>query len=167
MRVEKQRREAGSALFVAVMMLVMMMFLGLTALDRVTRDRQVAGFQDRARSSFYTAEAGIADARSRIRGVGSRGETVAFPSYGSPSYLGNTSLYDRESGLPRFFGDPDFTPPIRYVGETGTGGEGGNLQMKGQKFAGTLWQINVAGELADGSQSRLEVMEVRVLSTGY
>jgi len=167
MRMADRRREGGSALFVAVMMLLFMMFLGLTALDRVTRDRQVAGYQNRSRSAFYSAEAGVADARSRVRAVGSRAETPAFPTQGTPTYLGSTALYDREASRPRFFGDPDANPPIRYVGDTGTGGEGGNLQMKGQKFAGTLWQINVAGESADGSQARIEVMEVRVLSTGY
>jgi hypothetical protein len=157
------RREGGSALFVAVMMLVLMGFLGLMALDRVTRDQQVAGYMNRSRTAFYAAEAGVAAGRAIVRETNDRSSKPALPA----QYLGDTSLYDVEGGLPQYGPDPAFADPIRYIGETGTGAEGGNLQMKGQKFAGTLWQINVVGESPDGSETRLEVMEVRVLSSGY
>ena len=61
-----RRSERGSALFVAVLMLVMMGFLGVAALDSVARDREVAGLQNRSRTAFYAAEAGLANARQLI-----------------------------------------------------------------------------------------------------
>ena len=61
------RRERGSALFVAVVMLVLMGFLGLAALDRVGSDEQIAGYQNRARTAFYAAHAGVAEARILVK----------------------------------------------------------------------------------------------------
>ena len=45
---QRTRREGGAAMFVAVLMLVMMGALALAAMDTATRDRQVAGFQNRS-----------------------------------------------------------------------------------------------------------------------
>ena len=42
-----------------------------------------------------------------------------------------------------------------------------NLSVRGQRLSSTLWQINVIGESPDGSQSRLEVVEAKVLTSGY
>ena len=55
----KRRHERGAALFVAVLMLSLMGIIGLASMDTVMRDRQVAGFQSRARTALYAAEAGI------------------------------------------------------------------------------------------------------------
>ena len=44
---------------------------------------------------------------------------------------------------------------------------GANLQMKGQKFVNTLWQINVQGQSPDGSSTRIEVVETKTLASGY
>ena len=84
-------------------------FLGLAALDRVTRDEQVAGYQNRARTAFYAAEAGIAEARRIVRFERRESDrsTPAFPTEAVPRTLGDTTLFDREDGqLPRYFGDP-------------------------------------------------------------
>ena len=167
-----RRREQGSALFVAVMMLVLMGFLGLAALDRVTRDEQVAGFQNRARTAFYAAEAAVADARSLLANsaiVSDRTSGVPFHVEAAPQQVGDTALYDREGGnLPRYYGDPAFNPSIKYL-KDGPGLQGGNLQP-GQGLVETLWQINVVGVSPDGSRSRIEVVAVRPMAstaTGY
>jgi hypothetical protein len=166
------RREQGSALFVAVMMLVLMGFLGLAALDRVMRDEQVAGFQNRARTAFYAAEAAVAEARSLLANsaiVSDRSSSVAFHAEATPQSVGDAGLYDREGGnLPRYHGDPAFNPAIRYL-KDGPGLQGGNLQP-GQGLVETLWQINVVGVSPDGSRSRIEVVAVRPMAstaTGY
>jgi hypothetical protein len=166
------RREEGSALFVAVMMLVLMGFLGLAALDRVMRDEQVAGFQNRARTAFYAGEAAVAEARSLIANsaiVADRSSSVAFHPDTAPQNVGDVALYDREGGsLPRYYGDPTFNPSIRYL-KDGPGLQGGNLQP-GQGLVETLWQINVVGLSPDGSRSRIEVVAVRPMAstaTGY
>jgi len=164
---ENRKRESGSALFIAVMMLVLMGALGIVALNSVTTDRQVAGLQNRAISAFYTAEAGLAEARSLVEDVGSRSSTPTFHTQGTPFQLGDTALYDREGTQPLYYGDPAFPNPIRWIGDSGGGMSGGNLQVGKQKLMETLWQLNVVGEGATGARSRVEVVEIKVLSQGY
>jgi hypothetical protein len=167
-----RRREQGSALFVAVMMLVLMGFLGLAALDRVTRDEQVSGFQNRARTAFYSAEAAVAEARSILADstkVIDRTSTPAFHTSAAKHTIGDAALYDREGALPRYYGDPAFNPPIKYMEKDLPISEGGNLQP-GQGLVQTFWRINVIGESPDGSMSRVEVVAVKPMSstaTGY
>jgi hypothetical protein len=136
--------------------------LGIMAFNTVLVDRQVAGFQNRAKTAFYAAEAAAAEGRSLVRTVGSRTETPNL----NPRALGDAALYDREFALPSYSGDPAFPNPIRYIGESGVAG-GANLQTRGQKFVNTLWQINVRGQSPDGSTTRIEVMETKVLAQGY
>jgi hypothetical protein len=155
-------RQEGAALFVAVMILALMGALGIMAFNTVLVDRQVAGFQNRAKTAFYAAEAAAAEGRSLVRGVGSRTETPNL----NPRVLGGAALYDRDFALPSYSGDPAFPNPIRYIGDGGLAG-GANLQMKGQKFVNTLWQINVQGQSPDGSTTRIEVVETKALTSGY
>lgn len=165
MSMRSRRRQDGAILIVAVVMLVLMGALGLAALETVTRDQQVAGFQKRATSAFYAAEAAAAQARNAIRTVDDRSDTPAMPTPGTPGTLGDATTYPH--GQPTFYGDPDFADPIRYVRDGGIYANGGNLQLKGQKFVKTLWQINVEGRAPNGSGRRLEVMETKILSAGY
>lgn len=154
--------QEGAALFVAVLILALMGALGIMAFNTVLVDRQVAGFQNRAKTAFYAAEAAASEGRSLVRSVGSRSETPVL----NPRTLGDAGLYDRESALPSYAGDPAFANPIRYIGEGGMAG-GANLQMKGQKFVNTRWQINVQGQSPDGSTTRIEVVETKTLAAGY
>lgn len=155
-----RKREAGSALFVAVVMLVLMGFLGIGALNRVTLDEQVTGFQNRARTAFYAAEGAVAEARRIVQiNATNRGASPGFHTQGAARQVGDTVLYDREGGsLPNYYGDPEFPSAIRYLKDGGPV-EGFSLQP-GQGLVKTLWQINVVGESADGSSSRLEVVAV-------
>jgi hypothetical protein len=165
-----KRGQRGMALFVTILMLVFMTAIAFAAMDTVARDREVAGLQNRSRNAFYAAEAAVAEARSLIRNVGNRSEIPAFYDVNNPRLLADLTLYDREASQPRFYGDPDFAPPIRYVGESGGGiggAEGFSLSVAGQRLASTLWQINVVGEAPGGSQARLEVAEVKVMAAGY
>lgn len=157
-----RHHQEGAALFVAVLVLALMGGLGIMAFNTVLVDRQVAGFQNRAKTAFYAAEAAASEGRSVIRTVGSRSETPNL----NPRALGDAGLYDREFALPSYSGDPAFPDPIRYI-KDGTMAGGSNLQMKGQKFVNTLWQINVQGQSPDGSTARIEVVETKVLASGY
>ncbi len=164
----ERKREQGMALFMTVLILVLMASLAIAGLRTVARDREVAGHQNRSRSAFYAADAASAEARALVREVTSRTVIPAFPNSGNPKLLGDLALYDREARQPRFYGDPAFAEPIRYTGESAVaGGEGFNLSVKGQKLSSTFWQINVTGESATGDQARLEVVEVKVLTSGY
>jgi hypothetical protein len=158
----KRAHQEGAALFVAVMVLALMGALGIMAFNTVMVDRQVAGFQNRAKTAFYAAEAAAAEGRSLVRSVGSRTETPSL----NPRALGDATLYDREFALPSYSGDPAFPNPIRYIGD-GVMSGGSNLQMKGQKFVNTLWQINVQGRSPDGSTTRIEEVETKTLASGY
>jgi hypothetical protein len=68
----------------------------------------VAGYQNRARTAFYAAEAGIAEARRIVRfEVENQSDNPAFPTEAVPRTLADAGLFDRENGqLPRYFGDP-------------------------------------------------------------
>ena len=162
MKGSERVHQEGAALFVAVMVLALMGALGIMAFNTVLVDRQVAGFQNRAKTAFYAAEAAASEGRSLVRTVGSRSQTPNL----NPRALGGAALYDREFALPSYSGDPAFPNPIRYIGD-GTMAGGANLQMKGQKFVNTLWQINVQGQSPDGSTTRIEVVESKTLAAGY
>jgi Tfp pilus assembly protein PilX len=164
----ERKREQGMALFMTVLILVLMASLAIAGLRTVARDREVAGHQNRSRSAFYAADAASAQARAIVREMTSRTALPPFPDSTNPKLLGDLALYDRESRQPRFYGDPSVADPIRYTGESAVaGGEGFNLSVKGQKLSSTFWQINVTGESATGDQARLEVVEVKVLASGY
>jgi len=166
-----RKRQSGAAMFVAILMLVLMGFLGLAAMDTVGRDRQSAGFQNRSRGAFYAAEAGAAQGRSLVRTVGSRSDTPNLVQ----TDLGDVALYDWETDRPQFYPDPAFPNPIRYVADGAVAG-GMNLQTGGTKYVETLWQINVTGQSVGvlgassntrASTARLEVVQAKVLSSGY
>lgn len=168
------RREQGVVMFITVLLLALMGGLGLAALDAAGRDRDAAGYYNRANSAFYAAEAGVAHARAIIRGVGSTSETPAFPTEAAPQMLGDTGLYPHGAGAnaggnpqPVYFGDPTVANPIRSNGDSaGQYSEGMNLQSKGAKAQATLWTINVEGESPDGARARIEAKEVKFLFGG-
>lgn len=173
-----QRRQRGSALFIAVMMLTLMGFLGLAALDRVTRDEQMAGYQNRARTAFYAAEAGIAEGRRLVRDeANSVTDLPAFPTEAMPRTLGDVGLFDREGGnLPRYYGDPSddlantrcglaAATAICFAKKGGDGGDVGgmNKQANAKKLDVGLWHIGVVGESPDGSRARVSVLASKLM----
>ena len=160
--------ESGVALLVAVMMLVLMGMIGIAALETVTQDRKVAGFQTRARAAFYAAEAGLGTSKNLVRTTGERtimpvlattnlADTATYP-HGRPSFTG-------DPGDP---GDPGFpNPAVRYVRDGAPWVQGGDLRVGRQKLVNTLWQANVQGNTPDGAMARLEAMLSKLLSSGY
>lgn len=160
-QIRRRRGERGAALLVAVMMLVLMGMLGLAALDTVTQDRQIAGFQTRARAAFYAAEAGIGSSKNLVRTAGERSTVPVLTT----TSLGDTSIYPY--GRPSFTGDPDFVNPVRYVRDGAPWSQGGDLRVGKQKLVNTLWQANVRGDTPDGATARLEAMLTKLLASGY
>jgi prepilin-type N-terminal cleavage/methylation domain-containing protein len=158
------RRREGSALLVAVMMLVLMGLIGMAALDSMTKDRQVAGFQNRARLAFYAADAGVAAGLNLVvTKVIDRSTTPPLPA----TALGDAVIYPY--GQPGFRGDPKFPNPIFWKGDGGVVA-GTSLQGGGPQFVNTLWQIRVEGQTPDGGRARLEAMATKMLvggGTGY
>lgn len=161
-RAVRARRESGSALLVAMMMLVLMGLIGFAALDTVTRDRQIAGAQTRARASLYAAEAGSVSGLNLVRTADSRDDTPALAN----TSLGDATAYAAYAGRPSFRADPAAGGvPIRWVMD-GAPAEGMNLQSPPQ-FVNTLWRIRVQGDTADGAAARIDSMATKVLDAHY
>jgi len=160
------RRQGGSALIVTVLLLVLLGIVGLAALETVTRDQQVAGFQNRSRLAFYAAEAGVADAKNRLRAVWTTEDTVAFPDQTTPVAMGDTSLFPY--GQPSYYADPAVAAGIEYMKAGAPSVSGGHDQrLGGSTRVNTLWRIRVEGRTPDGATSRLEVVATRELDGGY
>ena len=166
---ERRRRESGTALIVSILMLVLLTAMGIAALDTVSMDNEVAGYQKRAKAAFFAAEAGAATARQVVRNMGGRKELPVigtdFPGSVLPTQLATAS--DFVHGQPEYYADPAIAIPIKYIGEGAACTEGCDLNQGGIKYNHTRWQINVVGESAEGSSSRLEVVATRLLPVGY
>lgn len=156
-------------MFVAVLLLVLMGWIGLSALNTTTEDRKVAGYQNRSSSAFFAAEAGAAKGRAILRTVADRSDTPALPT----TLLGDSTMYARWGAQPQYYADPAFPKPIRYVADVGPA-PGANLAHP--KLFSTLWKINVIGQSYNasggvGSQRastvRLEVGELRTIGSAY
>lgn len=183
-----RRREAGAAMFVAVLMLVLMGWMGMAAMNSATRDNQVAGLQNRNQNAFFAAEAGLAYARAILEheiadtsDLPGTGTVPAFPTQAAPTPISTVGAYaewqsagNAGNELPRYYADPNppdpgNPDPIHYIGP-GEILDGDDFQVGGAKRVGTLWQINVVGQspqaLGGGfglgaSTSALEVVAVK------
>ena len=166
--------ERGMALLVTVLMLALMGLMGLASMDTVSRDRQIAGFQKRAQTSLYAADAGTARAMGLIRadaqgladgGTGAleaynpSGETPPrFPDQTSPEAIGSDFP---APGSPTFFLDPDASDPdnpsaparaIRYIGKgDACAGWIMSEEVGSVGWAEALWDIRVRGTNPGGT----------------
>ncbi len=187
-RLRAHKRDGGAAMFIAVLMLVLMGWMGMAAMNTVTRDNQVAGFQNRNQNAFFAAEAGTAYARaiveheiadtSDLPGIGT---VPAFPTQAAPTRISTVAAYaqwqsagNAGNELPRYYADPNppdpaNPQPIHYIGP-GQILDGDDFQVGGPKRVGTLWQINVVGQSptnlgggfgAGGSTARIELVSVK------
>ncbi len=147
------RREEGSALLVAMMLLVLMGLIGMAALQTVSQDRQVAGYQNRARLALYASDATVSGAMMQLASgpqncpgtlvlaTGTLGDSTAYP-YGQPSYGP----------------DPEVATPLKCVG---VGPPDPNLGIRlnvggSAKFVSQFWELHGLGKTADGSAARVE-----------
>jgi len=177
----ERRYEDGAALLVAVLILALMGIIGLSSLETVTRDRQVAGYQSRAQTALYAAEAGVAFAMGLLRrdaqdlaelGIGgledynpSAGSPPEFPG-GDPSDANYPTSYMTlgdsfpAPGPPRLYMDPNAADPnngaaapraIRYM-HSGDDCDGWVMSIEGNtRWAEALWDIRVRGDNPGGT----------------
>ncbi len=160
------RSESGVALVVTILLLVLVTAMALGAMETVQRDQQVAGFQNRARLAFYAAEAGVADAKNRLRDVWTDTATVDFPDQVNAVAIGDAASFP--NGRPIYYADPDASTGVELIdtGAPSVGG-GGDLRLGRSTRVNTLWQIQVVGQAPGGAMSRLDVVATRELSAGY
>ena len=151
----QRRREQGSALLIAVLVLVLLGLLGLAALDTVRRDQQVAGFQNRSTVAFFAAEAGLAKAFETLTTTGtptvpptSIGDPAVYP-YGRPSYRPDTTVAD----------------PIDPIGTAAFPGTSINIGQGGAPtYQLGFWRIQVQGDGPAGSVARAEAVAGALLA---
>jgi hypothetical protein len=170
---EGTRRESGSAMLIAVMVLVLMGLMGLSAIDTASEDQQIAGLGNRSRSAFHAAEAGGAHARRLVAQADNRTDTPVLPA----TNLGDAPMYARYQTQPSYFPDP--APPtgggnaIEYVEDAGPAA---GMNLANPKFVKTIWQINVVGQSPENagglwgqraSTARVEIREAKTLAAGY
>jgi hypothetical protein len=178
MRPEARRDERGAALLMAVLFLALMGIIGLASLDTVTRDRQVAGYQTRAQTALYAAEAGVNYGLALIRrdaqGLAGGGEGALedynpsdtgggvppeFPDLAHAEVLGTNFP---APGPPRFYMDPNAADPndasaapqaIRYIGRGGPcPGWIMSSSVGSVQWAEALWDIRVRGDNPGGTE---------------
>lgn len=143
------KRQQGSTLLMATVILILLALMGFMGLQTVSQDQQVAHLQKRKKLSLYAAEAGIATALRIL--VTNAGTT-----------LGALTLSDaaaHPSGQPRFIPDPTVTDAIESLGTGPYPGMGLNIGQGGTStYQLNYWRIRVQGEGPRGSITRLEAV---------
>ena len=171
MHATRDRRESGSAMLIAIMVLVLMGLMGFAAIDTASEDQMIAGLGNRSRSAFHAAEAGGAHGRRLVADADSRTVVPALPT----TNLGDSAMYARYQTQPSYYADPN--PPranaIEYVED---GGPAAGMNLANPKYVTTIWQINVVGQSPENagglwgqraSTARVEIRQAKTLSTGY
>jgi hypothetical protein len=170
-----RRRESGAALLVAVLLLAMLGVIGLASMETVTRDRQVASFQNRARVALYAADAGVAHAVGIIRAQAQTlapGGEAALENF-NPAFPGKGAAVNQvlgsdfpAPGSPSYGMDPNASDPtnvlaaaqaIRYIGKGSPcpgwimSGDVGSVQWRE-----ALWDIRVVGSAPGGGNVAIQ-----------
>ena len=152
------------------MLLIVVSVLAVSALGTTEIGQRVAGYQKQEQIAFYAAEAGVAEAREIVRGMGGRDEVPDypgdFPDDTSPVTMSKLSEHEG-IGQPKYFADPDIAVPIGYIGEGSPCTEGCNMAIGGTKYNHTRWQINIVGESPSGDSQRIQSVATRMLAVGY
>lgn len=150
-----RRREAGTALLIAVLLLLLVAMLGFAALDTVKRDQEVAGFQNRSSIAFFAADAGIAKGMETLT-------TTQTPSV-PVTTLGDAGIFPH--GQPSFRPDPTATDPIDKIGSGAYPGMSVNIGQGGTPtYQLSYWRIRVQGDGPAGTASRAEVVAGALLA---
>jgi hypothetical protein len=145
----RMRREAGSALLITSVLLLILGLFGFAALSTVTKDQQIAGFTKRQRLAFYAAEAGVAKAMETL--------TTEFTPSVPATDLGDASLFPH--GRPSFRPDPTAADPVEPMGTGAFPGMSLNLGQNGAPtFQLSYWRVRVQGRAPGGSAVRLETV---------
>jgi len=143
------RHEGGSAMVIAMIMLLLMGLIGFAALATVTRDSQVAGATFRKKSAFFAAEAGVARALESMRNTG----TPAVPT----STLGDGTVYPY--GQPTYSVDTSVADPLETLGVGGYPGMNLQLGQDGTPmFQMQMYRVRVQGTSTGGGLSRIEIV---------
>ncbi len=167
-----RRRESGSALIITVLVMMLLGAIGISALDTVMRDQQVAGYQNRSNTAFYAAEAGVAAAKDQVRrNVLSGRERLTFADSATPVMLSDS--YTHPDGQPMYYGSPKSgEEALQSLDQSmkiaGAAGSDMRVGMGANRSNFQLWKIRVAGQTPEGAVSKIEVVTLnQILDAGY
>ncbi len=145
------RRDEGSALLVAMVMLALMGLIGFSSLDTVMRDRQVAGFQSRAQNALYGADAGIAESLEILKNE-ITGSALA-PGDCLGTTLGSTTL---QNGT--VYG-PDTTASSQIcmlASADPCASLDASIEVGQAIYLNTIWNVRAQGVAVGGATSRIQ-----------
>ena len=159
----RPRREGGSALIVAVMMIAMMGLIGFASLDTVMRDRQVAGNTSLSQHAFYAADAGIAASLEVLRNANFVVTPQITDCLSTPvpsATLANNASYGPDPTAPAP-SDPSAPNPgaICLVG-WGEPCAGSSLDAG---YFHSIWSIRTEGRAPGGALARVQATALRCL----
>ena len=152
------RRESGTALLIAMLLMALMGVIGLSSLDTVMRDRQVAGNTSQAQSALYAADAGIAASlnilRTDIVGAALTPGDCLTNKLTAGTALQNGATYG-----------PDTTAASDEICMLATAGPCAELDSsieQGQPiYLDTVWNVRTEGASPGGATSRVHATAVR------
>lgn len=156
-RARRARGERGIALIIALLMLVLLSVVGLSSMDTVMRDRQVAGHSSRSRLALYAADAGIAQGLEMVRtstvgGALAPGDCLATPV--PVTALPNGTSYGPDPTAP--------TPNVCMLSSADPCAPlDGSVEVGGTIWLYTVWNLRVQGQTPDGAQSRVQATVAR------
>ena len=153
----RRRSENGSTLLVAVVLLLLLGLMGFAALNTVTQDQQVAGFQNRKKIAFYAAEAGLSESLEKL--------TTSFSPVlpATPTSIGDASIYPH--GQPSYRPDPTVADPFDPLGTTALPGTSLNLGAgAAPTYQISYWRVRVQGNAPRGSVARVEAVAGSLLA---
>ena len=144
-------REDGSALLIAMVMLALMGMIGFASLDTVMRDRQVAGFQSRAQTALYAADAGIAESleilKNEITGASIAAGDCLTAKLTSVT-LPNNSVYGPDSSAP--------TDQICMLASAEPcAALDASIEVGQPIYLNTIWNVRAQGVAVGGATSRI------------
>lgn len=155
----RRRREGGTALLIAVMLLTLLGAIGLASLDTVSVDRQATGYRVRATLALEAADAGVATALGtlradlgEIRDSGLAGVAAYDPDFPTV-LLGDATSFPH--GRPFFQADPSVADAISYMGRAEMCDWTLSLD-EDTVWQKTLWDLRVQGQTADGTTARVQ-----------
>ena len=147
---QKQKREAGVALLVAMLMLVLMAMIGLASLDTVMRDRQGTGFQNLAQSALYAADAGVAESLDILRTAVTSGAIA--PGDCLSTAVPTTSL----GGGRSYEADPDSNQICMLASAEPCAELDASIEVGAATYLYTSWNVRVKGIAPGGASSRVQ-----------
>ncbi len=156
------KSEAGAALIVTMLLLVLMGLIGIAAMDTVAQDRKVAGFQTQSKMALYAAEAGLSDAKERLTtdpNAYDKTAVVPFPNCVGATNFGDPAIYGAlpYTAQPSYCGDPTIgvNPSIQYVGSQPVSI---NMDQSLPREVYWLYRIRVQGQGSGAHTARLDTV---------